>query len=177
MKKTSAYSKLYNSRVNNKKCVRCNGDLDSARRKCQACRSDESVWRKNTRQNRADTERKYQQKHWDRRCVMHSKCSDRKYNRELQEGEDYITPKRLRLLRKLQMNKCYYCETVLQVLDRRKADGLSIERLNNNYPHSSSNCILACHSCNCKRKNSTNGKTALQTFYEIFNNYQDEVVV
>ena len=169
---TSTRKSLYQRRIKISKCVRCGGDLDSSRRKCTTCRLDENSWRKKTRSNRTKTEQAYYRKNWDRKCIMHSKLSDRKYNRPIVD-ENYVTPERLRQLRKLQMNLCYWCSTVLQTRNRREPDGLSIERLNNKFPHDLDNVILSCHRCNCKRKNVHCTKTSLEIFFDIWKQYKE----
>ena len=139
--------------------------------KCETCRVEESNWRKKNRGNRAQKEREYQQKNWDKRCVMHSKCADRKYKREF-DSQEYITAKRLRTLRMLQKNRCFYCDVELQIKNRKRPNGLSIERLQNDRPHCSDNVVIACHRCNCKRMNRLNPYSNLEVFYKIWKNYR-----
>ena len=166
--KTSAFKKLYISRCNNKMCTRCGKTRDSDLLKCEACRTSESIWRKNTRHRRTQQERDYHAKNWDTRCCMHARLSDIKMKRPIDESL-YITPERLRTLRLLQCNRCVYCDTKMQVINRKKPDGLTIERIKNSDAHNEDNCILSCHRCNCKRVgNKINiNKTNLQIFYEI----------
>ena len=104
---------------------------------------------------------------------MHSKLSDAKMERPVVE-QTYITPDRIRALRRLQKNKCLYCGNALQVLNRRRPDGLTVERIKNALPHNSDNVILACHRCNVRRVGDklNQDKTNLQVFHEIWTNYQ-----
>ena len=169
----SDFQKKYITRILKHQCVRCGKALDSARRKCQVCRKKESDWRKKTRERRRDSERTYKQGIYDKRIVMHSKLSDAKMERPVVE-QTYITPERIRALRRLQKNKCLYCGNALQVLNRRRPDGLTVERIKNALPHNSDNVILACHRCNVRRVGDklNQDKTNLQVFHEIWTNYQ-----
>ena len=172
MCETSAFRKKYQKRVDNEMCVRCGKANDSERRKCQLCRKLESDWRKNTRDRRRDSERKYKQGIYDIRIVRHSKMSDTKMKRPFDE-QSYITPDRIRTLRRLQKNKCLYCAQDLQVLNRRQPDGLTVERIDNSHPHNSDNVILCCHRCNVRRiGNKSNNKPGLQIYHEMWTNYK-----
>ena len=166
------FKSTYNRRIEKKQCVRCGIAQDSNLRKCTKCRSLESVWRKETRDRRRTQERMYKQSIYDKRICCHSRDSDTKMNRPVIE-HSYITPRRIRMLRRLQRNKCLYCTQTLQVLNRRQPDGLTVERLRNNLPHNADNVILCCHRCNVRRiGNQKNiGKTNLQIFYEIWFKY------
>ena len=168
----SDFQKKYITRISNKRCVRCGKALDSARRKCQVCRKKESDWRKKTRERRRNSERTYKQGIYDKRICMHSKLSDAKMERPIVE-QSYITPKRIRTLRRLQKNKCLYCSQELQVLNRRKPDGLTCERLQNSLPHDESNVILCCHRCNVRRVGNqlNKDKSNLEIFHGIWCNY------
>jgi len=171
------FKSTYSRRIENKQCVRCGIAQDSNLRKCTKCRSLESVWRKETRDRRRTQERMYKQSIYDKRICCHSRDSDTKMNRPVIE-HSYITPRRIRMLRRLQRNKCLYCTQTLQVLNRRQPDGLTVERLRNNLPHNADNVILCCHRCNVRRiGNKKNiGKTNLQIFYEIWNQYKQSSV-
>ena len=172
MVQTSAFQKTYQNRIDNHECVRCGKTVDSVRRKCLVCRKMESDWRKKTRDRRRDRERLYKQKIYDLRIVRHSKMSDNKMNRPF-DAQSYITPERIRTLRRLQKNRCLYCERELQVLNRRKPDGLTVERLNNAEPHNSDNVVLCCHKCNVRRVgNKLNNKPKLQIYHDIWCNYK-----
>lgn len=172
MCETSAFQKKYKKRIENEMCVRCGKTNDSARRKCQVCRKLESEWRKNTRDRRRNSERKYKQGIYDIRIVRHSKMSDTKMKREFDE-QSYITPDRIRTLRRLQKNKCLYCAQDLQILNRRQPDGLTVERMDNSRPHNSDNVILCCHRCNVRRVgNQLNNKPSLQIYHSIWMNYK-----
>ena len=171
---TSSKSKnLYHKRCENNKCTRCGGERDISRRKCTECRNNESAWRKKTRSRRTDVERRYCQKNWDKRCVFLARTSDLSNNREIVQ-HSYITPERLRTLRVLLRNKCFYCGITLQVENRRQRDGLTIERLRGGgTPHNADNCILCCHSCNCRKVGNiqNKNKSNLEIFAEIWKNY------
>mgnify|MGYP003707260405 CR=1 FL=1 len=164
---------LYQKRRACNVCTRCGRDRDSARKKCVTCRTNENEWRKKTRSRRTGVERLYCQKNWDKRCVFLARTSDLKYKREIVD-HSYITPGRLRTLRVLLRNKCYYCGVELQVDNRKQRNGLTIERLHGGMtPHSEDNCILCCHSCNCRKIGNKQNKTKsnLEIFGEIWKNY------
>jgi len=82
-----------------------------------------------------------------RRWIIHSKETDKKYNRF--DADRFIDKCFLKELVKDYPN-CYYCEVKLQYVDNN--DTLAtIERLNNNIGHIKSNCVLACRQCNLSR--------------------------
>lgn len=153
---------IHRQRIQNHKCTRC-GDphVDNwPKKKCEVCSKKESDYRKKTRDKRRDKERTYRIKNWSRRCCYLSKSSDLRRDREV--GVNYITPKRLKTLRALQMNKCFYCGTPMNTENRKRSDGLTIERLDNSRPHVEDNVVLCCSSCNChKISNKQNTTLAL----------------
>ena len=163
---------LYRERSTNNQCTRC-GIKHSANwnlKKCPTCRASESKYRKETRDDRRkNQERDYQRKNWPNRCLYLSKNADRRKDRT--SDEPYITPQRLVTLRILQDNKCYYCDTELQVQNRKKPDGLTIERINNSKPHTISNVILCCHRCNCKKLSNKITTSTFEIFYKICNKF------
>ena len=159
---------LYNERSKANCCVRCGESHKDgwSLQKCNKCRQKESAYRKRTRNlARKQQEREYQQKNWFNRCLYLSRQSDNKKNRTSEEP--YITADRLKALRVLQDNRCFYCDKELQVQNRKQHDGLTIERLNNKEPHSMSNVILCCHRCNCKRISNHLTQTTAEVFSQI----------
>jgi hypothetical protein len=142
---------LHNTRITKNQCTRCGCEhIDGwTKRKCEICSAKESVYRKKTRGNRREQERQYRIKNWANRCVYLSRGSDKKKQREV--GENYITAKRLKTLRALQMNKCFYCMVDMTTENRKHATGLTTERLDNSKPHSEDNVVLCCSSCNCRK--------------------------
>jgi hypothetical protein len=60
----------------------------------------------------------------------------------------------------------------MQVLNRKKSDGLTIERLNNNEPHTTKNCILCCNRCNCKRLSDKHTMDLADAFDLIFDRFE-----
>lgn len=130
--------------------------------KCEPCAKKESEYRKKTRSNRRDQERGYRIKNWANRCVYLSRGSDIRKNRTV--GADYITSKRLRTLRALQLNRCFYCGTNMTVENRKNSNGLTTERLDNSRPHDEGNVVLCCSHCNC-RKLSNKHNTTLEGAY------------
>ena len=163
---------LYRERKQANQCVRCGAKHVEGwtLQKCETCRKNESNYRKRTRNDaRKAQEKMYQQKHWFNRCVYLSRASDARKNRT--SDEPYITGARLRALRVLQDNKCFYCDTELQVDNRKQHDGLTIERLVNSKPHSMSNVILCCSRCNCKRVSNHLTQTTAEVFSLICNRF------
>ena len=129
-------------------CPLCGVVRDSTTTCCLQCLAGRKIYRKNNRTKRRVKEAAYQRKHWANRCVMHSKQADRKSSRGI--PENYITAQRLEFVRKLQKNKCIYCDAEMQTYNRRESDGLTIERIWNDKPHTLTNCFLACRTCNSK---------------------------
>ena len=142
---------LHNKRIKNNMCTRCGTiHVDGwTKRKCESCAENESQYRKKTRGNRREQEREYRIKNWANRCVYLSRGSDKKKQRDV-DGH-YITAKRLRTLRALQMNKCFYCMTDMTTENRKHSTGLTTERLDNSKPHNEDNIVLCCSSCNCRK--------------------------
>jgi hypothetical protein len=171
MSKTA--TSTYQTRISNNSCTRCGEckELGETRRKCVLCRANESKWRKDTRKkmNRDVQEQKYHMKTWAKRCLTHSRRSDKKYDRTCNDNT-YITEQQLVNLRKFQDNKCFYCKIELQVFNRRRPDGLTVERLvGGSRPHNSDNVVLACHRCNCKRMgNKYAHKSPLKMYYDMW---------
>ena len=71
---------------------------------------------------------------------------------------DFVTPEWVESQQNIQGNKCFWCLKFMDWIKRNKADGLTCERLDNSLPHTTANCVLACHRCNSKKL------TALQGF-------------
>ena len=171
--KTAAkkFRKKYWSRVNAQKCSRCGEAHSETTRKCNKCKAAESKWRKQTRKtkNRDISEQQYVMRSWAKRCVAHSRRADRDKGRTI-EQQTYVTETQLTNLRKHQKNQCFYCSQQMQVFNRRRPDGLTVERVNGmKHPHDCWNCILACHRCNSKRLgNDTEFKPPLEMYYDIW---------
>jgi len=82
-----------------------------------------------------------------RQWIFTSKQSDKKRNHF--DADRFIDKCFLKELVKDYRN-CYYCEVELQYVDNN--DTLAtIERLNNKFGHTKSNCVLACRQCNLSR--------------------------
>jgi hypothetical protein len=85
-----------------------------------------------------------------RLMIMHSKRTDKKYNRYNANNlidTDFLTGL-------IESNRfCYYddCKIEMQYITFTN-DLATIERLDNSIGHIQSNCVLCCKSCNCKRK-------------------------
>ena len=164
---------LYETRIRKKLCTRCGGAkvTGETRRKCPSCREQESQWRKNTRVvlKRDAVEQKYRMKTWAKRCLTHSKRSDTKYSRVWDENT-YMTERQLKTLRILQENRCVYCSQTMQVVNRRRPNGLTVERIvAGKRAHDGANILLACHQCNCRRVgNSVVRESPLRVYYNLW---------
>ena len=103
---------------------------------------------------------------WYFRCVRDSRSMDLAANR-LVNDKDYISTKKLIALQKEQLNRCYYCNIFMNWIERRKSrNGLTIERLRTDLPHISTNCVLACKSCNSRRYSREKG--LLKRYFSIW---------
>ena len=176
-KTAASFRRKYQKRITNKLCVRCGKSKSEGetRRKCAACRADESTWRKDSRKtkNRDVQEQRYHMKTWAKRCLTHSRRSDTAAGREWYE-QNYVTETQLKNLRTIQRNTCYYCDQPMQVFNRRRPDGLTVERIVGlKTPHLSDNIVLSCHRCNCKKMgNKTAHKPPLQRCYALWKAYK-----
>jgi 5-methylcytosine-specific restriction endonuclease McrA len=82
--------------------------------------------------------------------ISHAKWCDRREKREYQEN-GYITVLFLQTQVKKQKNNCHYCNTKMQLYNRRAHHGLTCERLDMKLPHSQNNVVLCCSACNSRR--------------------------
>ena len=149
-----------------KKCNQCKKSICSKRSRCISCIEKRSIWRANNRQKEKD----YQAKNWTKRAIVHSRIADRNKNRTYKQ-EDYITPSRLEFLQKLLKNKCVYCSTEMQSTHRRKPNGITIERINQKFPHVKNNVLLCCFRCNCVGGRGNPGYIIQQCFAELRNKH------
>jgi hypothetical protein len=60
-----------------------------------------------------------------------------------------LTVEHVLRMRVNQKDHCQSCNTIMQVQNRKLADGLTIERLDATFGHTKENCVLACWECNC----------------------------
>ena len=87
---------------------------------------------------------------WFHRIVRDSKTNDLK-KRTIDPDIPYIDAEFLKNLQTTQKNRCYYCQTFLNWIERRSCkQGLTVERMDNSLPHYKTNCTLACKSCHSK---------------------------
>ena len=84
---------------------------------------------------------------WVARVLYASKKADRK--RGQFDEIHFITRNYVERIWLFQKQLCHYCCNQMQIKDRRKPDGCTIERLDNNFGHTIRNCVLACWKCNC----------------------------
>tara|TARA_A100001015_G_scaffold279923_1_gene341544 strand:+ start:2291 stop:2827 length:537 start_codon:yes stop_codon:yes gene_type:complete len=82
------------------------------------------------------------------RMMDGSKGKDRMYERSI-NVENYIDKKFLKELIKNNLN-CYYCNIEFNYIEKCQ-DYITLERLNNNLPHTKDNCTLACLKCNVSK--------------------------
>ena len=135
-----------------KSCTRCKRMYCNAKRKrCRTC------W---------EYVAKYQARRWANRVIVHSRVSDKNAKRPFEDHE-YITPERLHFLRRLQESKCVYCRTVMQTDNRKRPNGLTIERVNNDVAHLKDNVLLCCYRCNCVGGNGNPGPIIQNCFNEL----------
>ena len=127
------------------KCRLCPRLISCSHKACKPCREKRRLYRLKHIQE----EQIYQSKRWAHRAVVHSKCADTLSHRSF-EQDKYITPEHLHTIRRTQHNSCFYCTTEMQIKNRRKPNGLTVERLDNTLPHEKLNTVLACFRCNCR---------------------------
>ena len=143
-------------------CSKCRKAKCCKQKQCIKCRERA----KQSRLKNIQTERDYQAKRWAHRATVHSRIADKKSNR-LYQSNTFITPKRLEFLRDIQHNKCIYCYTPMQIENRRKPNGLTVERVDGKKPHTKNNVALCCFRCNCKSGRGRPGIIIQQVFSEL----------
>ena len=96
---------------------------------------------------------------WYNRIVRDSRYNDRRRNRTIDPQIPFINSATLFKMQNAQQNRCLYCLTQMEWMERRSnKKGLTVERGDNRLPHYISNCIgLACKSCNSKQYSHENG--------------------
>lgn len=105
---------------------------------------------------------------WYNRICRDSRYNDRRKNRTIDPNIPFINPATLFRFQNKQQNKCLYCLTEMEWLERRSnKKGLTVERGNNQLPHYISNCLgLACKSCNSKQF--THERGILKRYFSIW---------
>ena len=90
---------------------------------------------------------------WYNRIVRDSRYNDRRQNRTIDPTIPFINSATLFKMQNDQQNRCLYCLTQMEWLERRSnKKGLTGERADNRLPHYITNCLgLACKSCNSKQ--------------------------
>ena len=134
-------------------CKKCKCEKDCPQQLCIACRKTTA----SIRRTRVYREKDYQSRRWAHRVCVHSRLTDKKKQRIYTKNE-YITPDRLKQMREIQDNKCIYCKCEMQTDNMKAPDGLTIERLWNDLPHTIPNCVLCCSHCNLRTKHPGNHK-------------------
>jgi hypothetical protein len=169
---------LYQGRVSKGLCVDCAVKLEEGctKKKCAKCLKVAREYKRKTRDSdRAEQERKYRSGVWFKRCLYRARQADNTKDRT-EEGP-YMTSERLQTLRILQLNKCFYCDEKLQIENRRDPNGLTIERLSNDRPHSLANCVLCCHTCNIRRLSNHHEIGIHDAYYTIIQKFEKDPVV
>jgi hypothetical protein len=93
------------------------------------------------------------QDRWYNRIPRDSKQSDIKAHRPFDPAK-FITTSQLKALQIKQENICFHCEGFMDWIERRGTkNGLTVERLDNRYPHHVDNVVLCCKSCNSQKLN------------------------
>ena len=102
-----------------------------------------------------------------------SKEADRRYNRTSEL--EYIDEQRISDLFVKQENQCFYCKDYMVfgpgVNRQQDPNGLTLERVDNELPHVTENCILACSTCNRIRNNKFSFN-AMVRYAKAFKTYQ-----
>ena len=89
---------------------------------------------------------------WYNRISRDARYNDGKAGRVIDPNIIFITTRRLLELQNEQQNKCYYCQSNMCWIERKRNPlGLTLERLDNSLPHYEANCVLACKHCNSKK--------------------------
>jgi hypothetical protein len=94
---------------------------------------------------------------WQRGSVRGRRTADkRRWKEEVDDFGEQITVERINDLLVMQQGRCMYCSTVMLYglgIDRNTHPrGVTVERVDNDVPHTIGNCVLACQSCNTKRR-------------------------
>ena len=114
-------------------------------------------------------------KDWVDRIINVSRTHD-KWD-DLYDPIHFITRNYIERIWLFQKELCFYCDKKMQLDDRRKSDGCTIERLDNTFGHTIKNCVLACHFCNCnkhriKHKKNKELQETTKMFFRIPKNYK-----
>lgn len=142
-----AYNKEYQERI--KKRRRDDPEFNA---ECIANQNHrQTEWRKQNPTKVQKTLTKSKQKRWAKQMVYNSKNADIKAKREF-SIDDYIDVPFLHSQFDLQKGKCAYCDSVMAfgegVSRNRNPLGMTVERKNNQKPHTRDNCLLVDISCN-----------------------------
>jgi hypothetical protein len=131
-------------------CVRCNGARDAEFVTCRRCLAKSRGYKERNKAAYAIISKLWKQRNWAKRAVCHSRDGDILRNRVPPANEPYITAPYLERLLEVLENRCPYCTTDMQTLDRMAPDGVTVQRLGPG-GHSRANVIICCHRCNVKR--------------------------
>ena len=162
------------------KCNRCHSwrlptdfiSNDRNMKCCSKCREVATAFRKKYRDDNPDqiaslAERR--KKYYDDQKIsnplhikfnrmIHCSIQSDTNSSRLYDLQDYIDEEFLNFVWNDQDQRCYHCNCIMTLdfsANARVPSQISIQRLNNDLPHIKSNCVLACLSCNFKRKELT----------------------
>ena len=100
--------------------------------------------------------RTYKQQRWASVIVYNSRSHDAILGREHDDSDDFVTADAVKHMLMEQDAKCISCKCRLLfgigVNRQITPDAVTIERINNELPHTKSNCVLSCRRCNAIRQ-------------------------
>ena len=141
-------SLVFTQLVMNKICHNCTREAEPDRKSCKGCLAS---YRKSDIKRRGKLKYKIQRKIWNAKESDQRKL--KKYGvKSLDEIDDYITVVYIMGLW-IDRKTCYYCNVPMQYQHCQEHNGMTIERLDNEKPHTRENCRLACSRCNCRHNN------------------------
>ena len=99
--------------------------------------------------------REYGRNNWQAIMVDNSRWADKLAGRTATDLP-YITTEKIDQMWTMLKGKCFYCDITMKTGVNRATtpDAVTLERVNNDLPHYSDNCVLACSGCNITRGNS-----------------------
>ena len=131
-------------------CKNCGQPHNTRFVKCAICREVKRIAqvkrRKNNKTNNKPDESSRLQK-----TIRNLHYRDRNKNRSSHIGVKLTTDFATWVLA-FQKGKCVYCDTKMRQHQLYTDEQLTIERIYDNLPHITSNCVLACWKCNCRER-------------------------
>ena len=134
------------------KCSQCGvGEIPKRLRKsklmnwCLACRKRRALKQTQRFKRKYGA---YKTNEAERRMIANGQHKDRTKG-NVSDGPTYIDVPYLQGLQRKQDTKCYWCGIDMDKSNRKKRNGMTVDRLDNG-PHLKNHCVLACFSCNAK---------------------------